>query len=293
MSRPVSRSSEWTGDPEVDAILEVVAEVVPEVCYQLSEQRSFLDEENPSGERTREADDYADSVFADRLLGLDAVASYASEERADQRRDSGTYHLAVDPLDGSSNLRSNNCMGTILGIYDEPLPTSGENLVAAAYVLYGPNTTVVVADGDTVTEYIVGKNERRSLREDVTLPADPTVYGVGGRRPDWTPGVASAVEAFEDDRLKLRYGGALIADFTQVLTHGGVFAYPELADRPEGKLRYQFECAPMGFVMESAGGYVSDGTGSLLEAEPDDIHERTPFYVGNAELVERFETELA
>lgn len=284
---------EWTGDAGVDAVLDVVLETAPEIRAALAERREYADRENPSGERVRAADEYADQLLEERLLAANAVAAYASEEREAVRESEGDYHVAVDPLDGSSNLESNNPMGTIVGIYDEPLPTSGRNLVASAYVLYGPNTTMVVADGERVTEYLINGGERRTLEDDVTIAEDPTVYGFGGRRPDWTPGVSEFVESIEDERLTLRYGGALIADFTQVLTHGGVFAYPELRDHPEGKLRYLFECAPIGFLTETAGGRASNGRGDVLDATPEGLHARTPIYVGNEALVDRLEATLA
>ncbi|WP_459192692.1 class 1 fructose-bisphosphatase [Halosimplex sp. J119] len=295
MSRSTPSAAEWTGDAGVDAVFDVVREAAVEIREALPERRAYVDRENPSGERVRAADEYADDLLCERLLELDAVAAYASEEREEQRyaEDGGEYHLALDPLDGSSNLRSNNPMGTIVGVYDEPIPASGRDLVAAAFVLYGPNTTMVVTDGERVDEYLIEDGDRTPLREDVTLPDDPTVYAFGGRRPDWTAGVTAAVEDFEDERLKLRYGGAFIADVGQVLTHGGVFAYPELEDTPEGKLRYCFECAPVGLVVDAAGGRVSDGYGDLLDADPEELHERSPVYVGNAELVDRVESQLS
>ena len=293
MSQPVPASYGWTDDPAVDDIFDVVADSASEIRRELGERHDSLDRVNPSGDRTLAADDYADRLLADRLLDLDAVGAYASEERDNRVRSEGRYQVAVDPLDGSSNLRSNNPMGTIVGVYDAPFPASGRDLVAAAYVLYGPNTTMVVADGEAVSEYLLATEGRRLLNEDLSLPEEPTVYGFGGRRPDWPETVESIVDAFEADRLKLRYGGALIADVTQVLTHGGVFAYPELEDLPQGKLRYLFECAPIGFLVETAGGRVSDGHGPLLDATPEELHSRTPFYVGDAELVERVELHHA
>ena len=294
MSKHVTTSADWTDDPTVDAIFDVVHETAVEVRRALPERRAYVEGHNPSGERVRAADEYADELFCERLLAIETVASYASEERQSQVRDDGggEYHLALDPLDGSSNLTSNNPMGTIVSVYDQPLPTGGESLVAAAFVLYGPNTTMVVSDGERVDEYLIEEGDRKLLREDMSLPEDPVVYAFGGRRPDWTEGVTAAVEDLEADRLKLRYGGAFIADVMQVLTHGGIFAYPELADSPAGKLRYCFECAPVGFVIEAAGGRVSDGYGDLLGTTADGLHQRSPVYLGNTELVEGVETEL-
>ena len=295
MSQQLPPSADWTGDPTLDAVLDVVHETAVEVRRALPERRAYVEGHNPSGERVRAADEYADELFCERLLEIETVASYASEERQSQVHavDGGEYHLALDPLDGSSNLTSNNPMGTIVSVYDQPLPTGGESLVAAAFVLYGPNTTMVVSDGERVDEYLIEEGDRKPLREDMSLPEDPVVYAFGGRRPDWTEGVTAAVEDLEADRLKLRYGGAFIADVMQVLTHGGIFAYPELADSPAGKLRYCFECAPVGFVIEAAGGRVSDGYGDLLGETADDLHQRSPVYLGNTDLVERVEAELS
>jgi fructose-1,6-bisphosphatase I len=130
-------------------------------------------------------------------------------------------------------------------------------------------------------------------REDVELPDDPTVYGFGGRVPDWPADFASYAEAVEsDESLKLRYGGSMIGDVNQVLTYGGVFAYPALESAPEGKLRLQFEGNPVGYVIESAGGRSSDGSRSLLDVEPDDLHQRVPVHVGSEGLIDRLEGAL-
>jgi fructose-1,6-bisphosphatase I len=173
------------------------------------------------------------------------------------------------------------------------LPAGGDALVAAGYVLYGPITTMVTAVDGTVTEYLLEDGEREVLTADVTLPSDPVVYGFGGRVPDWTPDFREDVEGVEDDRLKLRYGGAMVADVNQVLTYGGVFGYPMLQDAPEGKLRLQFEGHPIAHVVSAAGGASTDGTQSLPSKTPTDLHERTPVFVGNRSLVEGLESALS
>ncbi|MDG5778488.1 fructose-1,6-bisphosphatase [Haloarculaceae archaeon H-GB1-1] len=283
----------------VDRVLDVVAETAPEVREGLVGRREYETSENPSGEQMLAADRYADQLLEERLLAIDGVASYASEERADVVHAEGSsadaYHVAVDPLDGSSNLKSNNAMGTIVGVYDEPLPARGEHLVAGAYVLYGPITTMTAAVHEEVTEYVIDDGERRVDREGVTVPDDPTVYGFGGRVPDWTDDVERFVreEIESDDSIKLRYGGAMIADVNQVVTYGGVFSYPELQSAPEGKLRVQFEGNPIGYIIESAGGKSSNGEQSLLSVEPTELHQRTPVYVGTTSLIERLEAALA
>ncbi|SDJ35456.1 D-fructose 1,6-bisphosphatase [Halovenus aranensis] len=277
----------------IEAVFDTVAAVAGDVRSVLRSRRSYEAAENPSGEQQLAADVYADERLEEELLDLPAVGSYASEERDGLCEDSGAYHVACDPLDGSSNLQSNNGMGTIVGIYDEQPPAPGDALVAAGYVLYGPITTMVTAVGETVTEFLVEDGTREVLNESVTLPAEPVTYGFGGRAPDWPEAFATFVDAVEADRLKLRYGGAMVADVNQVMTYGGIFGYPMLADRPEGKLRLQFEGHPMAYIVEAAGGASSDGVQSLLGKTPTDIHERSPVFVGNDALIDDLESTLA
>jgi fructose-1,6-bisphosphatase I len=294
----------------VEACIETVARSAPEIRSGLPGRREKSEAENPSGEEQLAADIYADELLAGRLLAISGVATYASEEREDvleaEAVDAGTddsaaetgetgngVHVAVDPLDGSSNLKSNNAMGTILAVYDAPLPASGQDLLAAAYVLFGPITTMVVARDREVTEYIVREEGHEVLQEDLRLPDEPVVYGFGGRVPDWPADFAEYVEEIEAEELKLRYGGAMIGDVNQVLTYGGVFGYPGLQSAPEGKLRLQFEGNPIAYIVESAGGSSSDGEGSLLAVEPEDVHQRVPVHVGNAALIDRLEDALA
>jgi fructose-1,6-bisphosphatase I len=275
----------------VAAVREAVAAATPEIRAGLPGRREKSDAENPTGDRRLAADEYADELLEERLGGLDGVGEYASEERAGVVDTGSGLSVAVDPLDGSSNLKPNNVMGTIVGVYDAPLPAAGRDLVAAGYVLYGPITTMAFAHEGSTTEYLIEDGAATVLQADVTLPEDPTVYGFGGRVPDWPDDFAAYVEAVESE-LKLRYGGAMIGDVNQVLTYGGVFAYPALESAPAGKLRLQFEGNPVGYVIECAGGRSSDGERSLLDVEPEELHDRTPVHLGNASLIDRLETAL-
>jgi fructose-1,6-bisphosphatase I len=304
---PDSEANDARSDAEDDtdpvtAAIEVVARAAPEIRGGLAGRRTKTDEENASGETQMAADVWADQLLEARLTDIDGIGQFGSEEReavvecgdgGAPADGDGELSVAIDPLDGSSNLKSNNSMGTILAVYDAALPATGRDLVASAYVLYGPITTMVVARDGEVTEYVVEGSdgefdERRAVREDVTLSDDPVVYGFGGRVPDWTDRFADYASEIEDE-LKLRYGGAMIGDVNQVLTYGGVFAYPELASQPEGKLRLQFEGNPIAYIVESAGGASSNGAESLLDAEAESLHQRTPVYVGNEGLIDRLE----
>ena len=278
----------------IAAVFETVTETATDVRAALSERRAYEAEENPSGDQQLAAEVYADELLEDRLLAIDDVAAYASEERDSvvEAADGGQYHVACDPLDGSSNLKPNNGMGTIVGVFDAPLPAPGSALVAAGFVLYGPITTMLVSRDGEVTEYLLEDGDREVLTEDVTIPDDPVVYGFGGRVPDWTEPFHSFVKSVEADRLKLRYGGAMVADVNQVVTYGGIFGYPMLSGTPAGKLRLQFEGHPIAHIVETAGGASSDGTQSLLSCRPEELHQRTPLFVGTEALIERLEATL-
>ncbi|MFB6094523.1 MAG: class 1 fructose-bisphosphatase [Halanaeroarchaeum sp.] len=273
----------------VDAVLDVLVETAPEIRAGLPGRRTRLAATNASGERQLAADVWADDLLLDRIGDLPGVGTYASEERGDPVDVGDGVLVAVDPLDGSSNLESNNPMGTIVGIYGDSLPTSGASLVAAAFVLYGPITTMIVARDGAVTESVI--DDGRHDVGAVSLPEDPTVYGMGGRRQHWPAAVEDYVATVSEE-LKLRYGGAMIADVSQVLSYGGLFGYPMLQDRPEGKLRALFEGAPVAAIVEAAGGASSDGEQSLLDVEIEAVHQRTPVFVGNREYVSRLEDAL-
>jgi fructose-1,6-bisphosphatase I len=160
----------------VDAVIDAVAAAVPEIRGGLPGRRRSADAENPSGELQMAADVYADELLEERLSALAGVGAYASEERETVVDAGEGYTVAVDPLDGSSNLKSNNAMGTVLAVYDAKVPATGRDLVAAAYVLYGPITTMVVARDGRVTDAVIEDDgSRRIGDEDVQLPADPTV----------------------------------------------------------------------------------------------------------------------
>ncbi|EMA69928.1 class 1 fructose-bisphosphatase [Halorubrum distributum] len=302
------RADGGPADSTVAAVFDAVAATAPEIRDALPGRRVESGTENASGESVLAGDLYADELLGEAITGVDGVGSFVSEER-EEAVDAGgavgsgpddAYAVAIDPLDGSSNLRSNNAMGTVVGIYDAPLPASGRDLVAAGYVLYGPITTMVVADEAGVREEVVERDgggadgsavSRSVVEADLTLPRDPTVYGFGGRVPDWPADFRAYARSIEDD-LKLRYGGAMVGDVNQVLTYGGVFAYPALRSAPEGKLRLQFEANPIAYIVERAGGASSDGTGSILDVEPEAVHQRVPLYVGNEALIERLEAAV-
>jgi len=297
----IDPASDGGADSTVEAVFDAVAATAPEIRAALPGRRVESGTENASGESVLAGDLYADELLGEAITAVDGVGSFVSEEReaavdAGGAVGEGAYAVAIDPLDGSSNLRSNNAMGTVVGVYDAPLPATGRDLVAAGYVLYGPITTMVVADASGVREEVIagdGEGVERSVVEaDLRLPDDPLVYGFGGRVPDW-PAEFTAYAREIEDELKLRYGGAMVGDVNQVLTYGGIFAYPALVDAPDGKLRLSFEANPIAYIIERAGGTATDGEQHILDVEPEGVHDRVPLYVGNEELVERLQAALA
>ncbi len=283
MGNPGSRSDLDADETSiVTPIIETLADAVPKIRTAFETHRAYEGEENPSGEEMLAADVYADELLESRLGDLDCVGTYASEERADPVDTGEGLSLAVDPLDGSSNLTSNNGVGTIVGIYDAELPATGRDLLGAIYVLYGPTTTAMVATEAGVTEYLVSDGDLDVLTEEVEINDEGAVYGFGGPVPEWSREFRRYAMSIQR-RLKRRYGGALVGDVNQVLSYGGVFAYPELETRPEGKLRLQFEANPIAFIVEQAGGESFDGDSSVLETEAERLHQRTPLFVGSEE----------
>jgi len=277
----------------VDTVRQVIAETSHDIreqlhTHHLEEPQRRDASVNPSGERQTSIDVWADELLRERIGDIDGVGSYASEERETVLETGTGVSVCVDPLDGSSNLDSNNPTGTIFGVYDADLPARGRELLGAGYVLYGPTTTMVSAVENSVRIDAIVDGTPQEVEAGPTLPADPVVYGFGGRTPEWTDWFreyAGDVQA----ELKCRYSGALVADINQVVTYGGVFAYPALESRANGKLRLLFEGNPISYLIEAAGGRSSDGCQSILDREATELHQRVPLHVGNRALVERVE----
>lgn len=245
---------------------------------------------NPSGERQAETDVYANDQFSSALISSGSAAEVASEEMEEAVRGRGSLHIAMDPLDGSSNISTNNPLGSIFGFYAQRLPCSGDHLVGAAYVTYGPMLTVTFSVGEGVQTFVAvevsGKTEFVLLERDITIPQKEEVYGMGGQRKEWIDPVARFVSSLEERGMKLRYGGTFVGDYNQVLRYGGIFGYPALKSKPKGKLRVLYEAAPMAYITARAGGIASDGRKDILSVVPSTLAESTPLYLGTKSLVE-------
>ncbi|MFB6167074.1 MAG: class 1 fructose-bisphosphatase [Candidatus Nanohaloarchaea archaeon] len=278
----------------VEEIVQTVASVAPHISSGLMHRREYVGEQNPSQEKQMEADVWANEILKEELTSIEGVGEFASEEEETITECGEGLSVTVDPLDGSSNIPTNNLVGTIVGIYDAGLPAKGAELVAAFYVVYGPLTTMMFSDGDQVNEYVIEEKQDDSVEmvlasEDIEIDR-ARVYGFGGNR-NWTEEFREFESEIQQEH-KLRYGGAFVGDINQVMHHGGMFAYPERTDAPNGKLRLLFEANPVAFIVENAGGASSDGDESILEVEPGELHQRVPLHVGHPDMVEKLEKSV-
>jgi fructose-1,6-bisphosphatase I len=271
----------------VDEVVQEVAEAAPHISSGLKRRREYVGEENPSGERQMEADVWANELLQELITSIDGVGEFASEEKEEIIDCGEGLSVTVDPLDGSSNIPTNNLVGTIVGIYDDELPCKGENLVAAFYIVYGPLTTMMLARDGEVDEYVIeevsgDQVELHLASEDIVIP-EAYVYGFGGNK-HWSDDFREFEQEISEE-YKLRYGGAFVGDVNQVIHNGGVFGYPWREDAPEGKLRLIFECNPVAFIVEMAGGSSTDSDQSILSKEASELHQRSPFFTGSSEII--------
>ena len=279
---------------DVASLMLRISRLVDRINVEFQFRRGKADTKNVFGEVQLVMDKWADEFLIDEFKKSGVVKSVASEEQPSLVRlnDDGMFNITLDPLDGSSNIESNNSVGTIVGVYKEDLPTEGKNQLAAMYILYGPVTTLVYAAENGVHEFLLTEKGFVLRKENIKLPEPGKLYGIGGLRKDWLPRFTKYIEELEKQGYKLRYGGSFVGDFNQVLHYGGIFAYPSLTTNPNGKLRLLFESNPMAFIVRQAGGASTDGKHSILEIEPDHIDQRTATYVGNKDLIKKLEETL-
>ncbi|MBZ0297029.1 MAG: class 1 fructose-bisphosphatase [Anaerolineae bacterium] len=274
------------------------------------------EEHNIYGERQQKLDVFANDTIVRMNDHTGRLCAMASEENDDlipipDKHPIGRYVLLFDPLDGSSNIDVNVSIGTIFAIHrkisdgehgtleDALQPAS--KLVAAGYVVYGSSTMLVYSTGQGVHGFTLdpGVGEFLLSHENIQLPSKPAYYSVNqGYEKYWTPGVRSYVKWLQGvygeggTPLAHRYIGSMVADFHRNLLRGGVFIYPgdlQNPKEPYGKMRLMFEAQSLAFLVSQAGGYASDGVGSILDIQPSSLHQRVPLFIGNRDLVEKAE----
>ena len=271
---------------------------------------------NVQGEAVRKLDEFANSVFLSVMEYSQLVCEIVSEEMEEAVRLSQScrgrkYSLFLDPLDGSSNIDINGTVGTIFAIHrrrDEMMDETpeadllqrGSAQIAAGYAMYGPSTILVYTTGEGVHGFTLdpGIGEFILSHENIRMPVRGKTYAINvGNRSTWFSWThrfieyLSEMDATTGRPYSLRYVGSLVADFHRTLLQGGVYIYPDDERNPDGKLRLLYECAPLAFVAEQAGGCASTGTQRVLDIRPTQLHQRSPLIIGSTgdvALAERF-----
>jgi fructose-1,6-bisphosphatase I len=240
-----------------------------------------LGSDNSDGDQQRKLDLVAEDIFREALRGA-GVGPYLSEETEGPLTldPSGSLAVAIDPLDGSSNIEVNGVIGTIFSILPAPksakidpglaFTQTGRAQIAAGFFMYGPQTRLVLTMGAGVAEYAINASNRRYWREPVRRYIDDCCLGVEGPR---------------GANFNMRWNGSMVADAYRVLTRGGLFLYPADSRRgyEHGRLRLLYEASPVAFLTEQAGGAATDGQNSILDITPSRPHARTPLIFGAAD----------
>ncbi|GAA0479752.1 MULTISPECIES: class 1 fructose-bisphosphatase [Tatumella] len=269
--------------------------------------------ENVQGEQQMKLDLFANEKLKAALKARGIVAGIASEEEDEfvifEGVENGKYVVLMDPLDGSSNIDVNVSVGTIFSIYHRITPVGtpvteedfmqpGTAQVAAGYVVYGSSTMLVYTTGHGVHAFTYDPSLGLFClsQERMTFPAQGNIYSINeGYYSRFPQGVKKYLKFCQEEDTATRrpytsrYIGSLVADFHRNLLKGGIYLYPSTASYPTGKLRLLYECNPMAFLAEQAGGKASDGTTRILELKPQSIHQRSPFFVGPETMVNDLE----
>lgn len=272
--------------------------------------------ENIQGETVKKLDVFANEQFKAILGSSIEVCGLATEEEKDvvsfesDLSKQGKYIVCMDPLDGSSNIDVNVSIGTIFSIYrrisetgnpsvEEDFLQAGTKQVAAGYVLYGSSTMLVYTTGLGVTGFTLDPSvgEYFLSHYQIITPDPGSIYSINeGNYINFPMGVKKYIKYCQEDDpstnrpYSSRYIGSLVSDFHRNLLKGGIYIYPVTTSHPEGKLRLTYECNPIAFLAEQAGGMATDGLGNrILEIPPESIHQRVPFFVGSAEMVKQVE----
>ena len=270
--------------------------------------------ENIQGEQQQKLDVLANDIFIEALSQREVVCGIASEENDDyieivskENAHLSKYVVLMDPLDGSSNIDVNVSVGTIFSVYrriSEPgtpvelrdFLQKGVNQVAAGYVVYGSSTMIVYSTGNGVNGFTLDPSIGTYYlsHPNMTFSKSGKIYSINeGNYAKFPKGVKDYLkycqEEKEDRPYTSRYIGSLVSDFHRNMIKGGIYIYPSTSQSPNGKLRLLYECNPMAYLTEQAGGKCSNGFQRIMEIEPTELHQRVPFFCGSSDMVEKAE----
>jgi fructose-1,6-bisphosphatase I len=269
--------------------------------------------QNVQGEDQQKLDVVADVAFIKAFEQGGEVCGIASEENDDfvafknDQSKNGKYIVLFDPLDGSSNIDVNVSIGTIFSIYQRISPIGSEATledmlqpgtaqIAAGYVLYGSSTMLVYTTGNGVNGFTLDPSigEFCLSHPMMKMPEIGRMYAMNeGNIFECEQGLRNYINYCQSRENQTgmpysgRYIGSLVADFHRNLIKGGIYIYPDVLSAPEGKLRLLYECNPLAFIAEQAGGLATTGRKRILEIKPERLHQRVPYYVGSKLMVEK------
>ena len=269
---------------------------------------------NVHGEDQQKLDVYANEAFIKTLTNREIVCGIASEEEEDfiiikgnKKNNDNKYVVLIDPLDGSSNIDVNVSVGTIFSVYRRITPSGtevtledflqpGNKQVAAGYIVYGTSTMLVYSTGNGVNGFTLNPaiGTYYLSHPNIKIPKTGNIYSINeGNYIHFPQGVKDYIkycQKEEEDRpYTSRYIGSLVSDFHRNMIKGGIYIYPNTSKNPNGKLRLLYECNPMAFIAEQAGGKASNGFMPILDLKPTELHQRVPFFCGSKLMVDKAE----
>ena len=236
---------------------------------------------NATGDTQLKLDIIGDKIIEKYLKGVDSIKEIVSEEQETivPANNNGKYLVAYDPIDGSSLIDVNLSVGSIYGIYQNSF--DAKNIIAAAYVVFGPRVELVIADGKSVKMYRL-IDEEFVYMQDIKLNKKGKLQAPGSTQQCWYPYHKKMIDDFFNEGYRLRYSGGMVPDLHQILLKGGgLFSYPATTDKPQGKLRQLFEVFPFAFIYKAAGGDAINGYHCLFEVKTTHIHDTTPCFFGS------------
>lgn len=274
--------------------------------------------ENVQGEKQQKLDVFANEHFIEAMKNQGEVCGIASEENEtfiayeSEMARNGKYIVMIDPLDGSSNIDVNVSIGTIFSIYvrvskqGEPATMEdflqkGDKQIAAGYIIYGSSTMLVYTTGNGVNGFTLDPSIGVFClsHPNMKIPKTGNIYSTNqGNFVHYPEGIKQYIRyCQEEDKAtkrpySCRYIGSLVSDFHRNMIKGGIFLYPQTLKDKNGKLRLLYECNPLAFIAEQAGGKATDGNRRILEIQPESLHQRTPLVIGSSEMVEKAEEFL-
>ncbi len=279
----------------------------------------FTGDNNVHGEQVKKLDIYAHDMMVRAMDHGGHLCAMASEEEEEiihipPHFHIGKYVLLFDPLDGSSNIDANVSIGTIFSIYKRVSPDNqpgitedclqkGHKQVAAGYVIYGSSTMMVYTAGNGTHGFTLDPafGEYILSHKNIQTPKKSKIYSINeGNYLYWHPGLKKYIKYLQDEDKSTnrpyssRYIGSMVADIHRNLLYGGIFMYPADSRNPNGKLRLMYECNPMAFIIEQAGGRATNGKQRILDIQPEKLHQRVPIFIGSEEdvkMVEKFMAE--